>query len=172
MEHYARQRRIWLVLILIFSLFAHAGHSLFGTAIVFLFWMVLGFGCWLESYNYIKSRTDLFDGKKYAIVEKHGDKFLVAVMDQRVVGTISYKERDDCEITFAGVKRPPCLEIFSLSVSKNARGHGIGVKLCDHVEQLARTQNRNLYLETSMAQLPAQALYRKLGYRSEPQPRS
>ena len=70
----------------------------------------------------------------------------------------------------------------------DARGFGIGAKLCDHIENLARLQNRNLYLgkrdtdcklvtdtsikETSMAQLPAMALYRKLGYRGEPKPHS
>ena len=48
-EHYARQRRIWLVLILIFSLFTYAGYSLFGAAIVVFYWTMLSLGCWLES---------------------------------------------------------------------------------------------------------------------------
>ena len=41
---------------------------------------------------------------------------------------------------------PACLEIFSLSVSHNARGLGIGAKLCNHIEKLAKEQNIDLYL--------------------------
>ena len=41
---------------------------------------------------------------------------------------------------------PPCLEIFSLSVSHKARGLGIGALLCNHVEKLAKEQNVDLYL--------------------------
>ena len=40
-EHYARQRRIWLVLVLFFSLFTYAGYSLFGAAIVACYWTLL-----------------------------------------------------------------------------------------------------------------------------------
>ena len=60
----------------------------------------------------------------------------------------------------------------NFSVSKNFRGLGIGRKLCEHIELLARKDNQNLYLETTMAQLPAIALYRKLGYCDEYKPYS
>ena len=113
-EYYARQRRIWAILVLVFLFFTYTCHLFLGASIVCLYWLAIGLGSWLESYIYIKSRTDLFDGEKHTIVDNYGDKFLVAVMDERVVGTISYKQREDGEITFGGVKRPPCLAIYSL----------------------------------------------------------
>ena len=126
------------------------------------------------------------------------------------------KDRTDGQVVFGGTKRPPCLEIFSLrkvcvtelkayvfysfekavcllrnfkqkSVDKSYRGHGIAAKLCNHVEDLARKQGKNLFLgklllsgtlihlkfsETSCAQLPAIKLYKKLGYRDEARPHS
>ena len=45
-------------------------------------------------------------------------------------------------IDFSGI-------ITQFSVSKNVRGLGIGRKLCDHIEMLARKDNRNLYLGQS-----------------------
>ena len=47
---------------------------------------------------------------------------------------------------FRNESMPPCLEIFSLSVSHKARGLGIGALLCNHVEKLAKEQNVDLYL--------------------------
>merc|ERR1711976_69567 len=172
MEYYFYNRKGWCSIVVYLSMAYQFDYLIVGFLMVSLYWFVLGFGCWKESCDYIKSRVDLFDGKNYHIYKHHGDKFLVALVDDKVVGTISYAKRDDGKIVFGGVKRPPCLEIFSLSVSKNVRGLGIGRKLCDHIEMLARKENRNLYLETSMAQLPAIALYRKLGYRDEPKPHS
>ena len=81
---------------------------------------------------------------KLKIRENWGDRFLVALMDNKVLGTISYKETNTVE--FNGVDRGPCLEIFSLSVSSEARGLGVAKKLCQHVEDLARAKKINLYL--------------------------
>ena len=39
-----------------------------------------------------------------------------------------YRERTDGEVSFCGQKKPKCLEIFSLSVDRRARGLGVGAK--------------------------------------------
>ena len=40
--------------------------------------------CWRESYVYIKSRKDLYDGTDYKIRDSWGDKFLVALLNDKV----------------------------------------------------------------------------------------
>ena len=63
---------------------------IFGFCLVLLFWIVIGLSSWYVSYEYIKGRKDLHDGKEYKIYDCHGDKFLVALLDGKVVGTILY----------------------------------------------------------------------------------
>ena len=63
---------------------------IFGFVLVLLFWHFIGVSSWYQSYVYIQSRKDLFDGDEYKIYDCYGDKFLVALFDGKVVGTISY----------------------------------------------------------------------------------
>ena len=113
-EYYFYNIKVWSSITLLLSIAYQFDFLIAGIFFVSLYWFGLGFGCWKESRDYIKSRTDLFDGENYHIHKHHGDKFLVALVDDKVVGTISYAEREDGKIIFGGVKRPPCLEIYSL----------------------------------------------------------
>ena len=148
---------------------------------LFLFYTLVG--CYL-SWSYIKSRIDLKDKNgKLVITENWNEKFLVAVVEiekkEKVVGTVCYKLHDS--VTFQGQKRGKAIELFSVSVTPEARGLGISKKLCNKVEEIAIKNKCDLYLgkfstyaatlsppthysETSMAQYPAINLYKKLGY--------
>ena len=113
------------------------------------FMVIYSFTCWYISYDYIGSRTDLKtrDGK-LVIEENWGEKFLVALVQienrEKVVGTVSYKFRDS--VTFRGQTKPKSVELFSLSVSADARGLGIGAQLCNAVENVAKENKCDLYL--------------------------
>ena len=114
LEYYFYNMKVWCSIVLLLSIAYQIDYLIVGILLVSLYWFGLGFGCWKESRDYIKSRTDLFDGESYHIYKHHGDKFLVALVDDKVVGMIAYAERQDGQIVFGGVKRPPCLEIYSL----------------------------------------------------------
>ena len=57
-----------------------------------------------KSYDYITyDRTDLYKGGKHVITENWGKYFLVAIQkdksgDEKVLGTVSYKERKKGEV--------------------------------------------------------------------------
>merc|ERR1712062_196638 len=126
--------------------------------------------CWYLSTDYIGSRTDLKSKSGELVIEKNwGERFLVAVIEEnkkeRVVGTVSYKNRDT--VSFKGLEYQNLVELFSLNVRSSARGLGIGAKLCNAVEEVAKKSGRDLYLETSMGQIPAIKLYLKLGYEDD-----
>ena len=114
LEYYFYNMKVWGAVVLLLSIAYKFDLLLVGTFMVLLYWLGLGFGCWKTNLNHIKSRTDLFDGENYRIYKHYGDKFLVALVDDKVVGMIAYAERQDGQIVFGGVKRPPCLEIYSL----------------------------------------------------------
>ena len=107
---------------------------------------------------------------KYFLVAIQKDKS----GNEKVLGTVSYKQRKNGEVQvrieilifhplqvdhlvaqvirilflqkFQNESMPPCLEIFSLSVSHKARGLGIGALLCNHIEKLAKEQKVDLFL--------------------------
>lgn len=76
----------------------------------------------------------------------------VAEMDSNVVGFL-IAENDIDEYNISRVV-----------VSKDFRNHGIGTKLIEHIEQLAKQNKMNVSLEVSTNNFTAKTLYEKLGY--------
>lgn len=84
--------------------------------------------------------------------------FLVATTnynDEKVVGCISYKSLSEST-----------LELNRLSVNRDHRGLGIGIKLVNALIQIAKDQGyENVYLETTDIQVSACRLYEKIGFK-------
>ena len=76
----------------------------------------------------------------------------VVEMDNQVIGFL-VAENDIDEFNISRVV-----------VDKNVRNHGIGSKLINHIEQLAKNNNMNVSLEVSVNNFTAKTLYEKLGY--------
>ena len=97
------------------------------------------------------------------------DSFLVCDLYENgklkgVCGTICFRKQVK-DVTFKGSRIPrDTFEIFSLSTDKRARGIGVAKSLMTSVEAEAKKAGVNVYLETSSAQLPAIALYKRMGY--------
>ena len=60
--------------------------------------------------------------------------------------------------------RKPWLMVFSVSVDKAYRRHGLANKLMTHIHSIADIRGTDLFLITSMAQPGAAALYSSLDY--------
>lgn len=92
-----------------------------------------------------------------------GGKIFVALADGVPVGVcslINLRAAGNTEFDF---------ELSKLAVSEEARGLGIGEKLCNAVISAARELGgRNVYLESNTVLVPAVSLYRKLGFREVP----
>lgn len=76
----------------------------------------------------------------------------VAEMDERVIGFL-VAENDIDEFNISRVV-----------VAQDARNHGIGTKLINHIEQIATENKMNVSLEVSVNNFTAKVLYEKLGY--------
>jgi ribosomal protein S18 acetylase RimI-like enzyme len=100
-------------------------------------------------------RTDMKDPElKYWTNPPNG--FIVATKKStdEIIGCVSYQKISESTV-----------ELNRLSVQSDARGLGIGQKLVQAVIKDAKDQGyKNVYLETSDAQIGAWQLYEKLGF--------
>ena len=80
--------------------------------------------------------------------------FFVAELDGEIAGTVSYVIQEDGE-----------MEMFRMSADKKFRGRGVGSQLLLKIEETARRLKiKKVRFNTSGAQEPAVALYKKKGY--------
>ena len=80
--------------------------------------------------------------------------FLVAKINGKVVGCISYKQINQDTV-----------EMNRLAVDSNYRGLGIGRKLVEALNDTAKNEGyTTMYLETSDAQVDAWKMYEKMGF--------
>ena len=80
--------------------------------------------------------------------------FFVAEVDGEIAGTVCYVIQEDGE-----------MEMFRMSADKKFRGRGVGSQLLLKIEETAqRLKIKKVRFNTSGAQEPAVALYKKKGY--------
>lgn len=90
----------------------------------------------------------------------HGGELCLAELNGTVVGC--------CALVTI---EPGAFELAKMTVSEEARGHGIGRKLLAFAIDLARTlRTRRLYLESNTKAASAIHLYEELGFRHMPAP--
>jgi len=111
---------------------------------------------------YIEHRDDMKD-----ILKAFGDQFFVAEMAEKVVGTVGFLSLPDeyQNTEFNGeILSPKCKMVLSVSVDISYRRLGIAKLLMEHIHEINDKSKTDLFLITSMAQVGAAALYRRLGY--------
>jgi ribosomal protein S18 acetylase RimI-like enzyme len=89
-------------------------------------------------------------------------EILVAVVNGEPVGSASTNVKDDL---------PGLLHLFALDVASAHQNRGIGTRLIQQVETIARERYLDgTYLEVSIANAGARRLYSRLGYQTEGAP--
>lgn len=89
-------------------------------------------------------------------------EMLVAVVNGEPVGSASINLKDDV---------PGLLHLFALDVAVPQQNRGVGTRLIQQVEEIARDRYLGgTFLEVSVANAGARRLYARLGYRAEGAP--
>ena len=111
---------------------------------------------WIEKY-FVMEPSDyeiLYNPNKY-IIEK-GGHILVAIHGDETVGVCALISSDDKAYDY---------ELSKMAISRNHRGKGIGLLLCQAIiEKARRVNSKAIYLESNTVLEPAINLYRKLGF--------
>jgi len=89
-------------------------------------------------------------------------EMFVAAVDGRPVGSVSINEKPEA---------PGLLHLFALDVAELHRNRGIGARLIERMEDIARDRrSTGVCLEVSVQNAGARRLYARLGYRPEGAP--
>jgi GNAT superfamily N-acetyltransferase len=93
---------------------------------------------------------------------------LVAELDGRVVGTVTYVRPGDEQWEGRATPEGDC-GFRVLAVDPSAEGRGVGRRLVEHCIELARSEGRHRLVITSMEWMTrAHALYARLGFERRP----
>jgi GNAT superfamily N-acetyltransferase len=98
----------------------------------------------------------------------NGDTLLVATLDDRLVGTVTWCPFGSASAQLA--RAPHQGELRTLTVDARARGHGVGRALVEHCLALARGAGMGEVLLCSLdVMLPAHGLYTSMGFARRPE---
>ncbi len=110
---------------------------------------------WSEDYAFPRAT---FDASLKALIARDADDLVVAYRGKRLVG---YAQTVVCH--FLGFE--PSIEVLQLLVAQDARSGGIGARIMDYVENLARRRGfRKVNLHSQVMRSRAHVFYEGLGY--------
>lgn len=103
--------------------------------------------------------SDAFSRRQfYYLINKSKSEFVVVRNHQKIIAYLIIQTR----------KNSLKYRIYSLAIASKARNLGLGKKLLDYAEELARKNNiQRITLEVSEKNAPAINLYTKHGFRTE-----